>query len=662
MSTPKVSVIIPVYHTEEYLTRCLESVIQQTLQSIEIIIVVDASPDNSLALIQGYADNDDRIHLINKSVNEGLAAARSSGLKVATAEYVIFLDSDDFWIDSSALSELYMTAQTDQCDILRFNGYRYAQGELTTTPLVSTGDIINGTLLTHEALRVFRSIFLYFFKRQFILDNNLDFIFGQNLGEDGIFTSAALTCSDKVSSINKFYYAYRMNNESMMNSHWTIDKYLEEEASSQLILENLNDCPTAQQQYLYLRLVQYWPRKLAPQAIKLLCKEERDKLYKQACITFSKLKWENIPKNTLRCLIGRKIFVLLTDAKYRELDKYIRLLRPFYWLLDQINKNKYLSLLRPLKNPILRRIRSKLANIMTYKLGFSLYRESFLQRFDKPLDFRNAENIEAYNFRHSKKPKATGISAMLRVKNESNMIAHCIHSIVDVFDEIVVIDNGSTDSTMDILLTLQIQYKATDKIKIFSYPHEIAKCGLDNKHTVENSVHSLAFYYNWCLHQCQYSYVCKWDADMLLSQATGEQTRLRKSFLSMATSPSRQLGSLPVQTAYIDAQGDFYSDATEVNEETRLFPNCPSTYFRKADQWEVLETTYSLPISQVQNSQVYEIKNTKQDEFNHWSEISHFSGRKVKEYRNFRKVYLNFHLLLDHQFTKLDTLFIPQDK
>ena len=95
MMGKKVSVIVPVYNTERYLPRCLDSVLSQTLKEIEVIVVIDASPDDSRGVAREYQKQDDRIKVVEKEINEGLAAARNSGVAVASGEYIIHLDSDD---------------------------------------------------------------------------------------------------------------------------------------------------------------------------------------------------------------------------------------------------------------------------------------------------------------------------------------------------------------------------------------------------------------------------------------------------------------------------------------------------------------------------------------------------------------------------------------
>ena len=94
--TPTVSIIVPVYNVEKYLPACLDSLINQTLQDIEIICVNDCSPDGSDTVLQQYAEKDDRIKIVNHEYNQGLGAARNTGVRVASANYIGFVDSDDY--------------------------------------------------------------------------------------------------------------------------------------------------------------------------------------------------------------------------------------------------------------------------------------------------------------------------------------------------------------------------------------------------------------------------------------------------------------------------------------------------------------------------------------------------------------------------------------
>ena len=113
--TPKVSIIVPVYNVENYLIDCLDSLINQTLKEIEIILINDGSTDNSLKIINLYAQYDSRIKIIDQE-NKGPSSARNRGLDVSQGEFISFIDSDD-WIDNDFIEKLYLSALNNNCDI-----------------------------------------------------------------------------------------------------------------------------------------------------------------------------------------------------------------------------------------------------------------------------------------------------------------------------------------------------------------------------------------------------------------------------------------------------------------------------------------------------------------------------------------------------------------
>lgn len=112
----KVSVIVPVYNTSEYLERCFESITNQTLKEIEIIAVNDGSTDNSLSILEQFQNVDTRIKVISIN-NKGVSNARNIGIENANGEYVTFVDSDD-WIDTNMLSEMWQIAVDNSCDVV----------------------------------------------------------------------------------------------------------------------------------------------------------------------------------------------------------------------------------------------------------------------------------------------------------------------------------------------------------------------------------------------------------------------------------------------------------------------------------------------------------------------------------------------------------------
>jgi len=120
---PKVSVIVPVYNTEEYLGKCLDSLVNQTLKDIEIIVINDGSKDRSGEIIEKYVkENPEKIVYIKQENEGGICPPRNRGLERATGEYIAFLDSDD-WIDVSAYERMYEKAKSKDFDIVMCETY-----------------------------------------------------------------------------------------------------------------------------------------------------------------------------------------------------------------------------------------------------------------------------------------------------------------------------------------------------------------------------------------------------------------------------------------------------------------------------------------------------------------------------------------------------------
>lgn len=120
---PKISIILPIYNVEKYLDECLKSVTHQTLKDIEIICVIDASPDHSIDVCEKWQTKDKRIVIVDEKVNKGLGLTRNVGLKYVHGEYVAFVDSDDY-IDVEMYERMYDYAQENSldtcfCDYLR---------------------------------------------------------------------------------------------------------------------------------------------------------------------------------------------------------------------------------------------------------------------------------------------------------------------------------------------------------------------------------------------------------------------------------------------------------------------------------------------------------------------------------------------------------------
>ena len=123
----KVSFIVPIYNVEKYLSECVESILAQTYSDFEMLLVDDGSPDNCPALCDDWATKDSRIKTLHKP-NGGLSDARNYGLDHAQGDYVVFVDSDDFWVEKDCLERLMNVVDAHpECDFIGFNcSYYYS--------------------------------------------------------------------------------------------------------------------------------------------------------------------------------------------------------------------------------------------------------------------------------------------------------------------------------------------------------------------------------------------------------------------------------------------------------------------------------------------------------------------------------------------------------
>ncbi|SHJ54713.1 Glycosyltransferase involved in cell wall bisynthesis [Tessaracoccus bendigoensis DSM 12906] len=133
-AAPTVSVVVPVYGVEDYLQECIESVLCQTHESLELVLVIDGSPDGSLEIAESYAQSDSRVVVISQA-NQGVSCALNTGLRRASGEYVMFLSGDDFWVEPDGLRILLEEAQeVEQVDVIIFDSLFYDDASRDVRP------------------------------------------------------------------------------------------------------------------------------------------------------------------------------------------------------------------------------------------------------------------------------------------------------------------------------------------------------------------------------------------------------------------------------------------------------------------------------------------------------------------------------------------------
>lgn len=217
-ASPLVSVIIPVYNVEKYLSECLDSVVGQTLRNIEIICVNDGSPDGSATILSAYAEKDSRIRIVNRE-NGGLSAARNSGFAVAEGEYIYFLDSDDL-LECDALETLYKVSKANNLDILHFDHATFYDNGQTGKAFSRKGHsvILDGVgfMKRLKDCREYTAVVWgQFFNHSFLLKHKLLHYPGI-IHEDEHFTFFAHMNAQRVSHLRRQFYRYRLRDTSIM--------------------------------------------------------------------------------------------------------------------------------------------------------------------------------------------------------------------------------------------------------------------------------------------------------------------------------------------------------------------------------------------------------------------------------------------------------------
>ena len=226
MSDIKVSVVMPVYNTDSYLTAALESICNQSLKELEIICINDGSTDNSLNIIQEFAQKDERI-LVRTQKNGGVSCARNEGIRLAGGRYIYFMDSDDI-LAENALSALFEKAEAEALDVLYFDAdvffddsrmkeeaarFNYRR-EKEYSGVYTGADLFR--LMSNKG-EYFATPWSQFFSSDHLKRNAIFFHPGV-IHEDNAFTFEAILKAQRVSHINQPFFHRRIRENSIMTS------------------------------------------------------------------------------------------------------------------------------------------------------------------------------------------------------------------------------------------------------------------------------------------------------------------------------------------------------------------------------------------------------------------------------------------------------------
>lgn len=230
-----VTIVIPCYNAEKYIEKCLDSVINQTYKNLEIICVNDGSTDNTLKILENYAQKDNRIVIVNQS-NNGLSGARNSGMKKATGEYIIFVDGDD-WIDLDTCEIALSKCIDKNVDLVIWN-YVKEYGNSSVNKLIFQNKEIYFDCNECEKVLHRRIFGLYgeelknpenadslvtawgkLYKSSLIIDNHIEFVDTKKIGtEDALFNAMVFCHLNSAAYIPNCFNHYRKDNEQSLTT------------------------------------------------------------------------------------------------------------------------------------------------------------------------------------------------------------------------------------------------------------------------------------------------------------------------------------------------------------------------------------------------------------------------------------------------------------
>lgn len=215
----KVSVIVPVYNARDYIVTCIDSLIFQTLEDIEVIFVDDHGSDDSIAVAQNYLSEyigEKRFRFTETPENSGPAAARNIGIREATGEYIAFLDSDD-WIEPSFCNTLYYVARKNDADLafcdISLDTTRDGGLKVKKNPKVKNGEFNRSRKC--KFLTQFTSYFTTFiYRRELLIHNDISFP-NTRSSEDSCFLTCCLLAASRIASVHQPLYHYMLRGDSL---------------------------------------------------------------------------------------------------------------------------------------------------------------------------------------------------------------------------------------------------------------------------------------------------------------------------------------------------------------------------------------------------------------------------------------------------------------
>ena len=214
-----------------------------------------------------------------------------------------------------------------------------------------------------------------------------------------------------------------------------------------------------------------------------------------------------------------------------------------------------------------------------------------------------------------------GATAVLRVKNEADSMRFVLPPLLRACDQVLLVDNNSTDGTGEAALAVASEHGLAAKFRLLDYPFDVARAGAEHLAVPERSVHSLAYFYNWCFSHVRTRYSWKWDGDMVLT-TEGE---VSMADLSWQVGAADAVIRFPRHGLYLESADKAYLDLGLRNIEEWGFPMTPDFVYSKAPEWEIRTTPDEIRQFALPQGLVVELKYLDGDEFAHWTNPESFA-------------------------------------
>lgn len=328
-----VSVIIPCYNGKDYLARCLDSVIKESIEDMEIIVVDDASTDSSKELIMEYEKKYPQVKGLFLKNNCGPGGAKNEGLKIAKGKYVMFIDCDDYIEENYISSLIYMANNNEKLDII-ITGFKSVNQD---------GKVIKEKKFKNEEKSLWQAIPEWgkIYKKEWLNKNNLTLVYGK-VFEDILFQAAQVLCEPKYKLTDITGYYYVCNTKSI--SHTTLCSFkpgsieIEQEYLKDLKRYTNNDEKKKILEYFAFRSMCWHLLKSGCHVGKKAMVEEYDKAF-----AFLKSEFPNVFKNKYLNLFNKKNkdrFIIKLALYFIKIMYKIKLSKTFFIIYGKVDLSK----------------------------------------------------------------------------------------------------------------------------------------------------------------------------------------------------------------------------------------------------------------------------------------------------------------------------------